>query len=76
VAIDQQAFFDKVRGLVELGGMLVEKGSAEAESNFHASRTMMAALARLYGVSNAVDKEDWDAARNGILELNQSYGRP
>jgi hypothetical protein len=38
--------------------------------------TMMAALARLYGVSNAVDKEDWDAARNGILELNQSYGRP
>ena len=38
--------------------------------------TMMAALARLYGVSNAVDKEDWGAARNGILELKASYGRP
>src|SRR5262245_32835187 len=25
--------------------------------------TMMAALARLYGVTNAVDREDWDAAR-------------
>jgi hypothetical protein len=38
--------------------------------------TMMAALARLYGVSNAVDKEHWGAARNGILELKASYGRP
>jgi hypothetical protein len=40
------------------------------------AQTMMAALARLYGVSNAVDREDWSAARNGILELDRSYGRP
>ena len=39
------------------------------------SPTMMAALARVYGVTNAVDREDWGAARDGILELRASYGR-
>jgi len=37
--------------------------------------TMMAALARLYGVGNAVDAGDWEKARTGILELKASYGR-
>jgi hypothetical protein len=40
------------------------------------AETMMAAMARVYGVSNAVDKEDWGAANKGILELKASYGRP
>lgn len=35
---------------------------------------MMAALALLYGVSNAVDAADWEKARKGILELRASYG--
>jgi hypothetical protein len=39
------------------------------------SPTMMAALARVYGVTNSVDREDWGAARDGILELRASYGR-
>lgn len=37
--------------------------------------SMMAALALLYGVSNAVDAGDWDKARMRILELQASYGR-
>ncbi len=36
--------------------------------------TMMAALALLYGVSNAVDAADWEKARKEILELRASYG--
>ena len=36
---------------------------------------MQSALARLYAVSNAVDKEDWVAAREVILSLKTSYGR-
>ncbi len=44
---DQQAYFDKVRELIQLAGVLVEKSSAEAQSNFYASRTMMTALATL-----------------------------
>jgi methyl-accepting chemotaxis protein len=47
VFTDQQAYFNAVRGLVKLGGMLVEKGSEEAESNFQTSRYLMAALAAL-----------------------------
>lgn len=35
---------------------------------------MMAALARLYGVSNAVDAADWEKARSGIMELHNEYG--
>lgn len=35
---------------------------------------MMAALALLYGVSNAVDAADWEKARHEILELRASYG--
>ena len=38
--------------------------------------TMMAALARVYGVTNAVNSEDWGAARDGILESRKSYGGP
>ena len=34
------------------------------------------ALARLYAVANAVDKEDWAAARSSIEVLRTSYGRP
>jgi hypothetical protein len=34
-----------------------------------------AALAILYSVSNAVDKEDWATALNGALALNASYGK-
>lgn len=37
--------------------------------------SMMAAMALLYGVSNAVDAGDWDKARKRILELQASYGR-
>jgi len=40
------------------------------------SLQMQAALARIYGVTNAVDKEDWGAARTGIDALKASYGRP
>ncbi|WP_426196716.1 methyl-accepting chemotaxis protein [Massilia sp. DWR3-1-1] len=47
LANEQQAYFDSVRGLVKLGGLLVEKGSVEAESTFSASRTMMGVLAAL-----------------------------
>ena len=36
--------------------------------------SMMAALALLYGVNNAVDAADWDKAREGIQELRTSYG--
>jgi hypothetical protein len=34
-----------------------------------------AALAILYAVSNAIDKEDWAAAQNGALALSASYGK-
>lgn len=33
------------------------------------------ALTRMYVVSNAVDKEDWPAARSAIQELAARYGR-
>jgi hypothetical protein len=36
---------------------------------------LQAALAILYSVSNAVDKEDWATAQNGALALQASYGR-
>lgn len=36
--------------------------------------SMMAALAVLYGVSNAVDAGDWEKARAGILGLKSTYG--
>jgi len=39
------------------------------------SLTMRAALANLYGVTNAVDKEDWDKAHSRLLELKGNYGR-
>jgi hypothetical protein len=35
---------------------------------------IQAALAILYAVSNAIDKEDWATAQNGALALNASYG--
>jgi hypothetical protein len=34
-----------------------------------------AALAILYRVSNAVDKEDWATAQNGALALQATYGK-
>jgi methylthioribose-1-phosphate isomerase len=37
---------------------------------------MQLALSRLYAVTNAVDKEDWTAARSGIQTLRTNYGRP
>ena len=40
------------------------------------AQSMTAALSRLYGVTNAVDREDWSAARDGLLELKGNYGRP
>jgi hypothetical protein len=36
---------------------------------------LQAALAILYSVSNAVDKEDWATAQNGALALQASYGK-
>src|SRR5580692_10376203 len=36
---------------------------------------LQAALAILYSVSNAVDKEDWAKAQRGALALQASYGR-
>ena len=36
---------------------------------------MQVALARLYGVANAVDKEDWNAARAALQTLATNYGR-
>jgi hypothetical protein len=36
---------------------------------------MQVALARLYGVTNAVDKEDWTAARAALQTLQANYGR-
>jgi hypothetical protein len=36
---------------------------------------LQAALAILYSVSNAVDKEDWTTAQNGALALQTSYGK-
>lgn len=38
------------------------------------SYDMMSAMARLYGVSNAVDAGDWEKARAGIRELQAEYG--
>jgi len=37
---------------------------------------MQLALSRLYAVTNAVDREDWTAARSGIQTLRANYGRP
>jgi len=37
---------------------------------------MQLALARLYTVTNAVDKEDWGTARKAIDVLRANYGRP
>jgi hypothetical protein len=39
------------------------------------SLTMQAALANLYGVTNAVDKEDWEKAHSRLLGLKANYGR-
>ena len=36
------------------------------------SLTMQAALANLYGVTNAVDKEDWDKAHSRLLGLKET----
>ncbi len=36
---------------------------------------MQLALARIYAVTNAVDKEDWGTARKGLEVLAASYGR-
>ena len=36
---------------------------------------MQIALARLYGAANAVDKEDWAAARPALQTLRANYGR-
>jgi hypothetical protein len=36
---------------------------------------LQAALAILYSVSNAVDKQDWATAQNGALALQASYGK-
>lgn len=36
---------------------------------------MMAALARLYGVSNAIDAGEWEKARTGIEALHVEYGQ-
>ena len=36
---------------------------------------IQAALAILYVVSNAVDKEDWATAQSGALALHASYGK-
>jgi len=36
---------------------------------------MQVALARLYAVTNAVDKEDWAAARTYMDMIRASYGR-
>ena len=47
VLADQRAYFEEVRALVKLGGTLMDKGSDDAEANFHTSRAMMAALASL-----------------------------
>jgi hypothetical protein len=37
---------------------------------------MQYSLARLFGVTNAVDREDWDTALNRLLQLKGSYGNP
>jgi hypothetical protein len=36
---------------------------------------LQSALAILYTVSNAVDKEDWTTAQRGALSLQASYGK-
>jgi hypothetical protein len=36
---------------------------------------MQIALSFIYGVTNAVDKEDWTAARTSIQALRANYGR-
>jgi hypothetical protein len=36
---------------------------------------LQAALAILYSVSNAVDREDWATAQRGALALQASYGK-
>jgi hypothetical protein len=36
---------------------------------------VQAALAILYSVSNAVDKEDWTTAQGGALALQATYGK-
>jgi hypothetical protein len=36
---------------------------------------LQAALAILYSVSNAVDKEDWATAQRGALALQANYGK-
>jgi len=40
------------------------------------AQSMTAALARLYGVTDAVDSADWVAARDRLMELKSNYGRP
>uniref|UniRef100_UPI00138E18DF MCP four helix bundle domain-containing protein n=1 Tax=Herminiimonas sp. CN TaxID=1349818 RepID=UPI00138E18DF len=47
VAQDQQAYFNEVKGLIKLGGILVDKSGEEAANNFHNSSNLMTALAAL-----------------------------
>jgi hypothetical protein len=57
------------------------KSKYDAQAAFYLMRMrtnivdLQAALAILYSVSNAVDKEDWATAQNGALALQASYGK-
>jgi methyl-accepting chemotaxis protein len=44
---DQQAYINEVKGLVKLGGTLMEKSGEEAASNFRSASNLMAALTAL-----------------------------
>ena len=47
MAADQQVYFEAVRGLVKLGGVLVQKSTDEAAAAYATGRLLMAALAAL-----------------------------
>ena len=66
-AIDAKAKADAQAALYLLRADVLRMQTNTAE--------MQLALARLYRVSNAVDKEDWATARNGLDVLAASYGR-
>ena len=66
-AIDAKAKADAQAALYLLRADVLRMRTNTAE--------MQLALARLYRVSNAVDKEDWATARSALDVLGASYGR-
>jgi hypothetical protein len=71
-ALVQQAIEAKAKADAQAALYLLRADVLRMQTN---TAEMQLALARLYRVSNAVDKEDWATARNGLDVLATSYGR-